>query len=118
MLTVVLLIVPLGLTTVRVSREGRLKSEIHEAIRDQPFRGFRVTDFSVTYRLRGFLVEGTVFTFTGFESERILEFQEYLEEKVGVPVEVRVTVVPATLLEAGGENPVQLRSSVVPSDSE
>ena len=116
--TVALLVVPLALTTVRVSREGRLQTEVNEAISDQPDRRFRVSDFSVTYRRRGFLVQGTVFAFTGFESERIFSFQEYLEEKVGVPVEVRLTIVPATLLEAGGENPAQLRSPVVPSDSE
>lgn len=77
-----------------------------------------MADFSVTYRGGGFLVEGTVFTYAGFETEGAFGFQKYLEEKVGVPVEVRLTIVPATLLEAGGENPVQLRSPVVPSDSE
>lgn len=116
LVSVALLIVPLGLTTVRVSREGNLRAEIHEAIRDQPFGGFRVAEFSVQHRGRGFVVEGTVFTFGGFESEGVFEFQEYLQRQVGVPVELNLTIVPATLLQVGGERSGGPAGSVVPSE--
>ncbi len=104
--TVALLIIPLGLSTVRMSRKASIEAEIHEIIRDQTDPSFRVPDFSVTRRAGGFLVEGTVYAFAGFETERIYRFQRFLEKTVGVPVEVQLTIVPATLtrVESGSDS--------------
>ena len=95
--TVALLIIPLGLSTVRMSRKARIEAEIHEIIRDETDPSFRVSDFTITRRAGGFLVEGTVYAFAGFETERIFQFQRYLEASVGAPIEVQLTIVPATL---------------------
>ena len=58
--------------------------------------------------------------FQGFETERIFEFQDHLEDAVGVPVQVQLTVVPASLTIAGGESdaPPEAVAPVLPSDGE
>ncbi len=61
---------------------------------------------------------GTIYSFEGFETERIFRFQEQLQKTVGVPVQVQLTVVPAALAVAGGEPEGTLleESTVLPSD--
>lgn len=120
LLTVAILIIPLGLSTVQMTRQGRLEAKITEAVRDTTDRSFRVWDFKVNREGRGFLVEGTIYAFQGFETERVFEFQEDLQRAVGVPIQVQLTIVPATLTVAG--EPLQKQSpsepSVLPSGQE
>ena len=118
--TVALLVIPLGLSTVQMSRKGRIEAEINEIVSGRSEKSFRIWDFAVNRRGRGFLVEGTVYAFEGFETERVFEFQKELEETVGVPVEVQLTIVPATLTRAGGNPDVSLslEPQVVRSASE
>lgn len=108
LLTVAILIIPLGLSTMQMSRQGRLEAIIKHEIRDTSDRSFRVWDFRVSREGRGFLVEGTIYAFEGFETERIFKFQEELQESVGVPLQVQLTVVPATLTVVG-EQPTMTR---------
>jgi hypothetical protein len=103
LLTVALLIVPLALTTVRMSRQGRLEAELEDVIQDITDRSYRIRDFDVSREGRGFLVQGTIYAFEGFETERIFAFQEELQSTVGGPVQVQLTVVPATLTVVGEE---------------
>jgi uncharacterized hydrophobic protein (TIGR00271 family) len=120
LLAVAILVIPLGLTTIEVSRQGRLEAEIKRELRDTSDPSFRVWDFQVSRSGRGFLVEGTVYAFQGFETERIFEFQDHLEDAVGLPVQVQLTVVPASLTVAGGESdaPPEAVAPVLPSDGE
>jgi len=120
LLTVAMLIIPLGLTTIQVSRQGRLEAEIKSALRTGSDTSFRIWDFEVSRQGRGFLVEGTIYAFSGFETERIFEFQEELERSVGVPILVQLTVVPATLTVAGEPlvAPSVPEPPVLPSDQE
>jgi len=120
LLTVAMLIIPLGLTTIQVSRQGRLEAQIKAVVRDSSDPSFRVWDFEVRRQGRGFLVEGTVYAFTGFETERIFEFQEELARSVGVPVQVQLTLVPATLTVAGETlvTPATPGPPVLPSEQE
>ena len=120
LVTVGLLVIPLGLSTMEVSRRGRLEAVIESAIRDSTDSSFRVWDFKVTRARQGFLVEGTIYAFQGFETERIFEFQEDLQKMVGVPVEVQLTVVPATLTVVGEPlgAPSPDEESVLRSDQE
>jgi len=120
LLTVAMLIIPLGLTTIQVSRQGRLEAEIKSALRTGSDTSFRIWDFEVSRQGRGFLVEGTIYAFSGFETERIFEFQEELERSVGVPRLVQLTVVPATLTVAGEPlvAPSVPEPPVLPSDQE
>ena len=104
-----------------MSRKARIETEIKEYVGSQSGRSFRVWDFKVGRRAgRGFLVRGTVYAFAGFETERVFEFQEDLEKTVGVPVEVQLTIVPATLTTVGGEPEAEpsSESEVVRSNSE
>lgn len=118
LLTVAILIIPLGLTTIKVSRQGRLEAAIKKEVAETSQDSFRVWDFQVSRSGRGFVVEGTIYAFRGFETERVFEFRRYLEDKVGVPVRVQMTVVPATLTVAGEElePPPDPEPSVLPSE--
>ena len=100
--TVAILIIPLGLTTMQMSRKARIEAEIEAYIEGQTARSFRIWEFEVSRRDRVFLVEGTVYAFKGFETERIFDFQEELQARMGVPIEVQLTIVPATLTKVGG----------------
>jgi hypothetical protein len=62
---------------------------------------FRVESLTVKVHRGGYLVEGTIFAFEGFDNQGIHRLQQAMEEDVGVPVEVRLTVIPATLSVAG-----------------
>ncbi len=119
-LTVAILIIPLGVATIEVSRLGKLEAEIKEVIREGTDRPYRVWDFRVSRQGEGFLVQGTVYAFEGFETEQIFALQEDLESKVRVPVQVQLTVVPANLTVAGGDLEIELEAetSVLPSDQE
>ena len=69
---------------------------------------------------QGFIVQGTIYAFQGFETERIYEFQEELQQAIGVPIQVQLTVVPATLTVAGEEivEPLDEDSTVLRSEEE
>jgi len=120
LLAVAILVLPLGLATIQVSRHSRLEAAIKKELADSTQRPFRVWEFQVKRAGRGFLVEGTIYAFEGFETERIFDIQQRLESSIGVPIQVQMTVVPATLTIAGAEPepPPDPEPSVLPSEQE
>lgn len=120
LLAVALLVIPLGLSTMEMSQRGRLEAIVKDSIRNIDDDSYRVWNFSVRRQGSGFVVQGTIYAFKGFETERIFEFQEELQEAIRVPVQVQLTVVPATLTVAGEPlpSPSSEEPSVLRSDEE
>ncbi|MEJ2084146.1 MAG: DUF389 domain-containing protein [Acidobacteriota bacterium] len=96
-----LLVVPLGLTTIKEFREQRVRT-ILEGMLDRT-DDERVQSRSYTVRETNgvFVIEGRIWVYDEITQEEFEQFRQRLEEATGVPVRLRATVVRATLTEVG-----------------
>jgi uncharacterized hydrophobic protein (TIGR00271 family) len=112
----ILIAVPLGLSTFNLAREQRLRSEIHTTLQKLDAEVFAVEEYSISKKGGGFVITGTVFAYQEIVPGRVEEVQRQLSQAVGVPVELRVTMVPASLAVVGGS--MRQEAEEVPSTEE
>ena len=118
----VLIAVPLGLSTFNIVREQTLRSEIHATLQRLDARVFNAEKYSISKEGGRFVITGTVYAYQEIEPGRVEDVQRQLSRAVGVPIELRVTIVPASLTVVGGpprqkteEAPSKKEPQVVPS---
>ena len=112
-----LVAIPLGVTTVRVAGERNLQREMFEILGELDTDVFDVESYAIRKDRDGFTVTGTIYAYEEIRPGRVDEVQRRLSEAAGAPVKMRVTIVPATLSEAGGASNERLVEPppVVPS---
>jgi len=113
----VLVAFPLGLTTFDIARERNLRSEINTILGQLDHEAFGINRYSIEKERGQFVVIATIYSYQDVGREEVEMVQRRLSEAAGEPVKLRVTIVPATLAEAGGsseEGPVE-EPPVVPS---
>ena len=98
-----LLVVPLGLTTLRELREQRIRDQLErtrELLGDD-----RIQSRSFTIRKeRGvYVIQGRIWAFDEIPESEFESFRRALEEEAGVPIRIRATVVRATVTDVGPE---------------
>ena len=112
-----LIALPLGLTTVNIVRERNLRTHIHETLGDLDPEVFGLEDYSIQRERGQVVVTGTIYAFGEIEPERVEMVQRRLSDDAGVPIKLRLTIVPAIFSEVGGtseKEPVE-QTPVVPS---
>jgi uncharacterized membrane protein len=112
-----LVAIPLALTTVNIAREQSLRAEIHHVLGQLDAEVFGINRYSIEMERGRFVVTGTVYAYGKIEPDSVEMVQRKLEGAVGVPIELRVTIVPATLTVVGGgsEQRAEREPEVVPS---
>ena len=117
-ISLLLVAIPLALTTVRVAGERALQKEMVKILEQFDTEVFDVESYSIRKERGGFSITGTIYAYGEIKPERMDEVQRRLSEAAGVPVRLRVTIVPAILSKSGGvsdaEEPGE-PSPVVPS---
>lgn len=117
-ISLLLVAIPLALTTVRVVNESALQNEMFEILEQLDTEVFDVESYSIERERDGFIITGTIYAFGEIAPGRVKEVQRRLSEAAGVPVRLRVTIVPAILTKAGeasDEQESEEPSPVVPS---
>ena len=102
---------------VRVAGERNLQREMFEILGELDTDVFDVESYAIRKDRDGFTVTGTIYAYEEIRPGRVDEVQRRLSEAAGAPVKMRVTIVPATLSEAGGASNERLVEPppVVPS---
>ena len=113
----VLVAVPLGLTTFNIARERNLKSEINEILGQLDREAFGINRYTIKRERGQFIVSGTIYAYGEIGPESVELVQRRLSDAVGETVKLRVTIVPASLTEVGGVAETEPGSAppVVPS---
>lgn len=117
-ISLLLVAIPLALTTVRVVNESALQNEMFEILEQLDTEVFDVESYSIERERDGFIITGTIYAYGEIAPGRVKEVQRRLSEAAGVPVRLRVTIVPAILTKAGeasDEQESEEPSPVVPS---
>ena len=96
-----LVAVPLAVTTFNIAREQSLRSEIHHLLGELDGKVFGINRYSIEEERGRFIVTGTVYAYREIGPESVERIQRQLTDAVGVPIELRVTLVPATLTVVG-----------------
>ena len=114
----ILVALPLGLSSFSIARERALRFEINEILGELDRDAFGINRYSIKRQRGEFLVTGTIYAYEEIGPEKVEEVQRRLSEAVGESVKFRVTIVPATLTEVGGtsEREPGLQIPVVPSN--
>ena len=100
----VLVALPLGLTTINVARERNLRTQINRILGELDSDAFGINRYSIQKRGGQFVVVGTIYAYQEIRREQVEMVQKRLSDAAGVPVKLRVTIVPATLTEVGGNS--------------
>ena len=101
---ILLLAVPLGFETLRVSRLGRLEARIAETLRQAAANDrFRVVDYTIERQGEGFTVITTIHGDGELSMERIEATRRRLSEAAGVPVEIHATLIAARVLKTDAD---------------
>jgi hypothetical protein len=108
---------PLALTTYNIARERSLRAEIGKVLGQLDAEIFGLSHYSIQKEQGQFVVTGTVYAYQEIRPESVEMVQRRLADAVGVPVELRVTIVPATLTVVGDSSRKESAAAakVVPS---
>jgi uncharacterized hydrophobic protein (TIGR00271 family) len=98
----VLVALPLGVTTVNIARERNLRTQINKTLGELNAGAFGINRYSIEKEQGQFVVVGTIYAYQDIRREQVEMVQKRLSDAAGVPVKLRVTIVPATLTEVGG----------------
>ena len=100
----ILVAFPLGLTTFNIARERNLRTEINKTLGELNTGAFGIDRYSIEKERGQFVVVGTIYAYQPIRREQVEMVQKRLSEAAGVPIKLRVTIVPATLTEVGGNS--------------
>ena len=93
--SIFILIVPLGIQTGTVVRKDKLEATISSLIRKEFADRALLQNLRVKREGGVYVVKITVFTFAEATGERLEELRDHLQDAVGAPVSIDLTVVPA-----------------------
>ena len=102
-LGVLLLALPLGVTTFRVRVENRLENKIDQML--QEYVNVRFQDYRVEKIGGKVVVEGIIYTTVDIAPEDLEAWRREVSEAVGVPISLRTTLVPANFIELDAPEP-------------
>ena len=100
----VVVALPLGLTTFNIVRERHLRTEINKTLGELNTGAFGINRYSIEKEQGQFVVVGTIYAYQDIRRDQVEMVQKRLSEAAGVPIKLRVTIVPATLTEVGGNS--------------
>lgn len=100
----VLIAFPLGLTTFNIARERNLRTQINKILGQLDSETFGINRYTIEKERGQFVVVGTIYAYQPIRREQVEMVQKRVSDAVGVPVKLRVTIVPATLTEVGGNS--------------
>lgn len=102
-ISVFILVVPLGIETGTVARKDKLEAEIHSLIRKEFSERGALQDISIEREGGVYAVRITSYSFSEVTGEGLEEIRRHLEQVIGAPVSIDLTVVPARRFKTGAD---------------
>lgn len=108
LVSMLVIAIPLGLTSInsrnQIKNELQLETLFIEAVQEN---SAQVEDVTIKFQRDKYLINGTIYTFTDFNSDQIYDIQEHLNQVTGLPITVQVKVLNASLIDTDEEyNPI------------
>jgi uncharacterized hydrophobic protein (TIGR00271 family) len=95
----VLLMVPLGFTTLREAKQSRIETRINQLLEELSGDWFRVDSYTLRREAGVYMLEGTIYAFRQLELQDLESFRGRLEAQLGVPIRIQATIVAASFRE-------------------
>ncbi|MDP8236204.1 MAG: DUF389 domain-containing protein, partial [Candidatus Erginobacter occultus] len=93
--SIFILTVPLGIQTRTVVRKDKLKAVINSLVRKEFTDRALIQNLHIKRENGVYVVEITLFTFSEATGERLEQVRHDLDEAIGAPVSIHLTVIPA-----------------------
>ena len=107
-----LLIVPLGLATLKEVREQRIRNQLEQMLDRIGDQRIESRSYTIRQEQGVFVIQGRIWVYEDILQSEFERFRLRLEEATGVPIRLRVTVVKAALAEVGPTNRKEAREEL------
>jgi uncharacterized hydrophobic protein (TIGR00271 family) len=98
--SLIILLIPLTLTTSQTLRKGRLEAKIASLFRTNLAKDLRLVSVDIEQQGSVWVVDAVVFAYRRFSPEYVEKSRVFLSEAVGAPVEINATLISAQKLTA------------------